>query len=175
MMHQKARFGYAERESFNALQLPYVGRQISMMVLLPRSLEGVAEVEENLTPELLKELKKELKHMDVNVAIPKFKFEYSNSVAKTLQALGLNSVFEPVADLKGISDDDAFVSDIIHKAVIEVNESGSEAAAATAIVMLKCCMMIEQVQSFVVDRPFLFVIYDSKSDTILFLGRIEEL
>lgn len=175
MMHQEARFGYAKRESFTALQLPYVGRQISMMVLLPRSLGGVGELEENLTPELLKELRKESEHIDVNVAIPKFKFEYSNSVTKTLQALGLNSVFEPNADLKGISDDDTFVSDIIHKAVIEVNESGSEAAAATAILMVKYCMMIEQVPSFVVDRPFLFTIYDEKDGTILFLGRIEEL
>lgn len=174
MMHQTDRFGYTEKESFTVLQLPYEGKNIAMMVLLPRSLDGLEELHKQLTPELLKELKKELRPLKVKVALPKFRFEYSKSMKNILQKLGLRKVFESGADLGGMSDyNDLSVSDVVHKAVVEVNEEGSEAAAVTAVVMSRRCIM--HVPDFIVDRPFLFAIHDTKNDVILFLGRIDEL
>lgn len=176
MMHQKKRFGYTERKSFTVLQLPYVGENLAMMVLLPRAIDGLAELEEQLTPTLLKELRIEMRPTKANVAIPKFRFEYSKSMEKVLQELGMTRAFAAGADLGGMSDSNGLrVSDVVHKAVVEVNEEGSEAAAATAVVMQNRCLVIEDVADFVVDHPFVFAIVDTKTDVILFLGKISEL
>ncbi|KAG8176526.1 hypothetical protein JTE90_020362 [Oedothorax gibbosus] len=176
MMHKKDRFGYAERDSFTLLHLPYVGKNIAMMVLLPRFMDGLSSLEKQLTTKFLEELRKEMRPIKVNVSLPKFKIEYTKSLVGTLQDLGMRSAFE-AADLGGMScSQDLYVSDVFHKAVVEVNEEGSEAAAATAVMVgLRCMPIREVVPDFVVDHPFLFAIVDMKSNATLFLGRISEL
>ncbi|GIX69494.1 serpin B6 [Caerostris extrusa] len=109
------------------------------------------------------------------VALPKFKLEYSKSLKKTFISLGLKRIFG-AAQLDGLSDyRDVQVSKIIHKAVIEVNEEGSEASAATAIIMVRCLKPKPIIEKFIVDHPFMFVIYNSRNNLILFMGRVNEL
>lgn len=173
MMHQEDYFGYSNRDSFSVLQMEYVGCEVAMMVILPHSLNSIEELENQLTPCLFKELATNLECVKVKVSMPKFKFEYSNSMKNTFQALGLNAVFGYKADLANISSDNVYVSEVIHKARISVNEFGSEAAAATAIMMENCCFM-GPVPNFTVDHPFLFIVYHLKNDIILFVGKMDE-
>ncbi|KAG8176525.1 hypothetical protein JTE90_020361 [Oedothorax gibbosus] len=175
MMHKEFRFGYYEGGSYTVLQLPYVGRQVAMMVLLPRSLEGIDELEHELTPELFQDLTRQVNPRKVKVALPKFKFEYTKSMKETLKSLGLSKVFDGGAEFGGMSDSNLCVSNVVHKAVVEVNEEGSEAAAATAVMIAKRCMKMLETPNFVVNHPFLFSIYDTESSAVLFLGRINEL
>lgn len=172
MMHKSGFFGYFERESFAVLQLPYEVRNIVMMILLPRSLDGIEELQKQLklTPGLLKELKKELRQSWVRVALPKFKCKYSNSMKDILHKQGLRKVFKMGADLGGISDSKKLnLLDVVHEAIVEVDEKGGRAVEA-----YHCTGGCNIVREFIVDRPFLFAIHDKKNDVILFWGRIGE-
>ncbi|KAG8176528.1 hypothetical protein JTE90_020364 [Oedothorax gibbosus] len=175
-MHQEDYFGYSRKETFTVLQMPYIGHKVAMMILLPHSLDGIGQLEDQISPGLFKKLHAGIKRTKVNVSLPKFRFEYEKTMKETLQDLGLSKVFESNADLSGVNNKSLlYVSDVVHKAVIEVNETGSEAAAATAVIAVGYCMMIEQIQKFIVDHPFLFVIYSLENYALLFLGKIKEL
>ncbi|GFT20793.1 serpin I2 [Nephila pilipes] len=110
----------------------------------------------------------------VDVALPKFRLEYEKSLKECFQQLGINKIFCSGAQLGNISSsENILVSDIIHKAVVLVNEEGSEAAASTAVEVVAYCMVFNP--EFFVDHPFLFVIYNTKNNLILFMGRVNEL
>ncbi|GBO36906.1 Serpin B6 [Araneus ventricosus] len=174
MMHLKEEFGYAELQTYTALQLPYRGDAIAMLILLPNSLDGLEEMEKDLTPGFVRNFKEKMRKRKVRVSLPRFRIEYFKSLKETFQELGMRKAFEDGADLSGISDmADLSVSDVVHKAVVEVNEEGTVAAAATAV-MIQCRMMIIEPE-FTVDHPFLFTIYDTRNDANLFTGRIVEL
>lgn len=174
MMHIKKKFNFIERESFKALDLPYKGGEVSMLVLLPNDRNGLNQLEDSLKPGFVQDLKKGMRETKVEVALPKFKMEYSKALKEHFQDLGMNRLFTPGAHFGGISDSkELLISEIIHKAVLVVNEEGSEAAAATAVVMMMCSMQFDP--EFIVDHPFLFVIYNSKNNMILFMGRVDEL
>ncbi|KAJ7420472.1 Leukocyte elastase inhibitor [Willisornis vidua] len=178
MMYQKKKFnfGYIPEEKIRVLELPYKGRELSMIILLPDDIEddstGLQKLEKQLTLEKLQEwtCPDRLYATDVNVRLPKFKLEESYDLKPHLAAMGLLDVFDSgKADLSGMSGArDLFLSQVVHKAFVEVNEEGTEAAAATAgIAML--CMVIEE--DFNADHPFLFFIRHNPTQTILFLGR----
>ncbi|GFS72858.1 serpin B6 [Nephila pilipes] len=174
MMHLKEKFNYVEKETYQALQLPYKGEDIVMLILLPYSKHGLEELANQLPSTFVEDLRKEMREVKIKVALPKFRIEYSKSLKGSLKALGMRRAFEAGANLSGINDClDLFVSDVLHKAVIEVNEEGSEAAAVTAV-MIQCRMMMMEPE-FTVDHPFLFTIYNTKSNLSLFTGRIVEL
>ncbi|XP_054719257.1 uncharacterized protein LOC129228601 [Uloborus diversus] len=174
MMHLKEEFPYVEKESFKALQLPYKGDEIAMMVLLPNSRDGLEDLESKLTPDLFRDLKQQMRKVKVELALPKFKLEYSKSLKECFQKMGLNKAFQRGAEFGGISDcEELAVSEIIHKAVLDVNEEGSEAAAATVVGVMLCCLTFDP--EFIVDHPFIFTIYNTKNDIILFMGRVDEL
>ncbi|CAL1301183.1 unnamed protein product [Larinioides sclopetarius] len=174
MMHLKEKFPYVEKESYKALELPYKGDDISMLILLPNSIDGLSELENSLSSTFIQDIKQSMLKRKVEVALPKFKLEYSKSLKEKFQSLGLNRVFNRGAHLNGINDSgELLVSEIIHKAVLVVNEEGSEAAAVTAVMVMMCALAFDP--EFIVDHPFMFVIYNNKNNLILFMGRVDEL
>ncbi|XP_042901041.1 intracellular coagulation inhibitor 2 isoform X1 [Parasteatoda tepidariorum] len=178
MIKLKEPFLFAYSGTYKAIQLPYKGDEISMLILLPSDLNGLNKLENEVSSDFILNLMTKMYKQNVNVALPKFRLEYSKSMPKNFQNLGVTEIFVPGANFDGITDSRGiFVSDIIHKAVIEVNEEGSEAAAATAIVMARCAAPRRNVPvpEFIVDHPFLFLIQNTVTNMILFLGRVDEL
>ncbi|XP_054713382.1 intracellular coagulation inhibitor 2-like [Uloborus diversus] len=175
MMHLKEEFAYMEEDSFKALELPYKGKEVAMMILLPHKVDGLKKLESKLSSSFVQNTKKNMYTRKVAVSLPKFRMEYSKSMVDDFKKMGVNKIFFPGGEFDGINPSkDLYVADIVHKAVLVVNEEGSEAAAATAVVMaLRCAPKREF--TFVADHPFLFVIYDTRSNLILFMGKVETL
>lgn len=179
MMYQKEKFpyGYIEDLKCRMLELPYQGRELSMVILLPDDIEdestGLKKIEEQLTLEKLHEWTKpeNLHSTEVNVHLPQFKLEESYNLNSHLARLGVEDLFNSKADLSGMSGTrDLFISKITHKSFVEVNEEGTEAAAATAGIAVFCALTFEE--NFVADHPFIFFIRHNPSANILFLGRL---
>ncbi len=172
MMSQKAQFAYAETETLQLLELPYAGDQLSMVILLPKELDGLADLEKSLTPGSLRECLQGLRKQEVVVQVPRFKLTSEFSLARVLASMGMTDAFSREADFSGMTGDtELFISAVIHKAFVDVNEEGTEAAAATAVVMtLKSAPLRPPI--FRADHPFLFLIRDNQSGSILFLGRV---
>ncbi|GBN71045.1 Leukocyte elastase inhibitor B [Araneus ventricosus] len=169
---------FARFENFQALELPYKGENVSMLVLLPNQRDGLRSLVRNLTPEKLGEVQRQLYRREVDVSLPKFKLEFEEELSEEVRALGANEIFRAgSADFSGMTPSrDAFVSQVLQKAVIEVNEEGSEAAAVTGITSNRMGL-IEERPEFTADHPFLFAIVErgSRSNMILFLGRVKNL
>ncbi|GIY88726.1 uncharacterized serpin-like protein TK1782 [Caerostris darwini] len=177
MMHMTERFPYTTFEDFKALELPYKGENVSMLVLLPNQRDGISALESSMTPEKLSQIQQQLSKTKVVVSLPKFKFEYSKELSPAMRALGANDIFG-AADFSGMTHSrSAAVSQIMHKAVIEVNEEGSEAAAVTGIVFIRTSVVVDRPPEFTADHPFLFAIIEkgSTNNMILFLGRVNKL
>jgi serpin B len=173
MMHRTAKYAYAETNDCQALKLDYAGRQLSMIILLPRTNNGLSYLEKALTPAMLSKLSGSLMEKKVDVSLPKFRLTQSLELAKTLAAMGMPDAFGGAADFSGITGAKDFsISDVIHKAYVEVNEEGTEAAAATAVVMTLSVEMPGETPVFRADHPFLFLIQDESSGAILFMGRM---
>ncbi len=176
MMHQKARFGYAETADCLLLDMPYEGEELSMLVALPPEDSSLADLEARLTAERLQEWTEALRPREVNVFIPRFKVESTFSLAEELRGMGMGDAFDPrAADFSGMSveDDDLHISDVVHKAYVEVNEEGTEAAAATGVVV-GITAVTDPPPVFLADRPFLFLIRHRPTGVILFLGRVTD-
>jgi len=171
MMYQKGKFGYGEIEGAQLLDLPYVGKELSMVLILPEKPDGLSKVEDQLTTENLDSWVSRISEQDVNVYLPKFKVTWGTfELNKPLQALGMRKAFGSGADFSGMDGTKTlFIGLVLHKACVEVNEEGTEAAAATAVVMRKG---LSRTYTFKADHPFLFLIRDNVTGSILFLGRI---
>ncbi len=174
MMNQKARFGYMQTDRFQALELPYVDDELSMIIFLPGRFDGLGEFEKQLTKDNVSQWLAGFHKREVDVFVPKFKLTSRFSLADVLRSMGIKDAFDPrSADFSGISGrKDLFISAVIHKAYVDVNEEGTEAAAATGVVMKMTSALPEQTAVFRADHPFVFVIRDNKSGSFLFLGRI---
>jgi serpin B len=174
LMHHTATLGYADEETLQVLEMPYVGRELSMVVLLPKKVDGLPELEKTLSLEKLTALLAKLRACKVVASIPRFKMETSFGLGPTLQALGMRQAFSRSADFSGISSAEGlYISAVIHKAYVDVNEQGTEAAAATGVVMKALAMRrVEPIPVFRADHPFLFLIRDTRSGSVLFMGRL---
>jgi serpin B len=174
MMNQSEQFGYMDGGEFQALEMPYKGDALSMVVLLPKKEDGLAALEKTLSAEKVAGWIGELRNRKVQVTVPKFKTTAQFMLADTLKALGMPLAFDPdKADFSGMDGKrDLFISAVIHKAFVDVNEEGTEAAAATAVVMKMRSAPAEPPPVFRADHPFLFLIRDKRSGCILFLGRV---
>lgn len=175
MMYQEDDFRMSRCDDLNvtALEIPYRGGKVSMVVLLPDDLGGLRHLEENLSAIKLRELLNNLSMKnDVRLRLPKFKLEHSIDLEVALKALGINTVFTPDADLAGISMVKKLrVSKIVHKAFVEIDEVGTEASAATAVDFCYECLA-EEIVEFIVDRPFMLLIRCHDPDVVLFVGSV---
>jgi serpin B len=176
MMFQKDDFRYMETDTFHALEMPYKAHELAMVVFLPKKTDGLGQFEKALTPETLPAWLAKLSTEEVEVTFPKFEFTGSFSLSNVLKAMGMKDAFSPsFADFSGMtSKERVFVSDVIHKAFVTVDEKGTEAAAATAMVMVGTAMPIPKPNPkiFKADHPFLFIFRHNASGATLFMGRI---
>jgi serpin B len=173
-MHRTASCRYAETDDCQALQLDYLGNAVSMIILLPRKVDGLSALEKELTSEKLSALTGSMPEQRVIVTLPKFKLTQSMELADALAAMGMPDAFSRRADFSGMtSGRPVNISNVIHKAYIDVNEEGTVAAAATAVVMRSYAVMQQgEPPVFRADHPFLFLIQDEASGAILFMGRV---
>lgn len=169
MMSQQEHLGYAEGDGYLAVELPYDGEELSMVILLPDS--GQFESFENsLSAEQVAAIIESLDYREVALTMPKFEFDSEFSLLEALSALGMPIAFSGGADFSGMTGNrDLFIADVVHKAFVSVDEAGTEAAAATAVVMEMTAM--PDVVEVSVDRPFIFLIRDIETGAILFVGR----
>ncbi len=173
MMNQTAEFGYMETASFQGLDLPYVDDELSMIILLPKKNDGLDELEKTLTVENLPKWLKKLYKREVVVSVPKFKMTSQFSLASVLKSMGITDAFSSNANFSGINGKrDLFISAVIHKAYVDVNEEGTEAAAATGVTMKLTSVGPSRIPVFRADHPFLFLIRDNHTGSILFIGRV---
>jgi serpin B len=185
MMRQQAPFPVVERAGFRAIRLAYIEPSLAMVVVLPNEVEGLAAVSERLDAGEVANLASTLRkgpHSLVALALPRFKAAYNAGLVKPFQTAGMTLAFGDSADFSGMTGrtsgrDGVKIGDIEHRAVIEVAEPGTEAAAATAVVMVPARSAPREpprAVPFVVDRPFLFYVVDDASGAILFQGRIAD-
>ncbi len=174
MMHQQSEYLYYEDGDLQALDLPYKGGQLSMLVVLPRKNDGLSSLEKQWAmPGAAEQLTGRLKHEStVMVSLPRFKLESTFKLKPVLCAMGAGLAFRADADFSGIAGEPLLIDEVIHKAFVEVNEEGTEAAAATAILMARGAMIVRKPKVFTADHPFLFFIRDRKTNALLFSGRI---
>jgi serine protease inhibitor len=153
--------------------MPYQGGELAMLVLLPDDPAGLAELEQTLSLPRLKEIVSKLRiEHDVWVWFPKFTFERRYELNETLEKMGMPTVFTPQADLSGIDGTRGLIAgSVVHKAFVQVDETGTEAAAVTDASMLAGGATPPHL-TFAADHPFVFVIRDIKAGTILFMGRV---
>jgi serpin B len=177
-MRKSGHFSYGENDQLQILSLPYADGKLELTILLPRDRNGIVILEKNLSPTNLTAWGASLRLQPVNVLLPKFKISTALELSRTLEALGMKDPFDPAtADFSGMDGNPhwLYVSAVLHKAYIDVNEKGTEAAAATAVVVESLAMPVrEQFHEFRADHPFLFLLRDSTTGSILFMGRVSE-
>ncbi len=172
LMRHSDQVRYMDNEEFQAVELPYKGNELSMVILLPREVEGCAKLENQLTPALLSSALSRMKAQKVEIVLPRFELESRFDLKVTLAKMGMTDAFGSDADFSGMDGTRLlYISGVFHKAWGEVNEEGTEAAAATGVVVgIKGVMPRAPV--FRADHPFIFLIRDTRSGSLLFLGRL---
>ena len=177
MMNMQADFGYSEDKQVQVVQLPYKGDDLSMLVILPKSKDKAAmeQLVQDLNADKIKRWSTELVNQEVNLSLPKFKLAERYDMKGLLSDMGMPSAFKDKAKFKLFDEPLAIkIDDIYHQAVVIVDEKGTEAAAATAIVAVDASAPIDQPVEFTADHPFMFMIKDNKTDAILFLGQVNK-
>ena len=170
-MTQTESFGYAEGDGYQAVELPYDGGELSMVLLLPQ-VDQFHAFEKSLNAQRADGIIGKLENRQVSLTMPKFEFESELSLRETLEAMGIPVAFSGGADFSGMTGNrDLFIADVVHKAFVSVDEAGTEAAAATAVVMELTAVPGMPVE-VTVDRPFIFLIRDIETGAILFVGRV---
>lgn len=170
-MHQTLRVPFYEDGSFKALALPYKNGDLSMLILLPNEHEQMKELEEQMDASFYQRLNDSLERDQVKISFPRFEMKNKYRLNNPLQQMGMESAFSGDADFSGMTGrKELYISDVIHQTYVKVNERGTEAAAATGVVMRKTSFMPRK--EFKADHPFLFMIRDNQTQTILFLGKV---
>jgi len=172
MMHQIEFLGYTAGDGYQAVELPYDGLELSMVIIAPDH-GNFEQFESLLSAQKVSEIISDLKSTNVALSMPKFSFETEIDLKSILVSLGMVDAFNPgVADFSGVDGThQLFITDVFHKAFVAVDEAGTEAAAATAVIVGLTAMPEEPVE-VTLDQPFIFLIRDIKTNAILFVGRI---
>lgn len=170
MMKQTLSTGYTKGSNYQAVELPYDGDELSMVILLPEA-DQFKAFQDTLNSQQVSDIVKDIKYQPVALTMPKFKIESQFNLKDTLSAMGMPSAFTG-ADFSGMDGrKDLEISDVVHKAYVSVDETGTEAAAASGVTMRLTAMPAEPVQ-VTIDHPFIFLIRDIKTGTVLFIGRV---
>ena len=172
MMSNRGEFRYCENQQLQCkiLELPYTGKRLAMYVLLPNEIDGLASLESKVTYTSVISALAMLRSQTVAISFPRFEMTLEMSLSKVLKAMGMTQAFKDNADFSGISSYPLSVSDVIHKAFVKVGETGTEAAAATAVIIGVTGIFNQKY--FYADHPFLLLIRDNYTGSILFLGRL---
>jgi serpin B len=179
-MFQQQQFRYGDFDGFKMLEMPYAGDDLSMVLMLPDARDGLASLEASLTNELLDSSLHSMDEREVRVYLPRFKFDASFNLSGTLRDMEMSDPFDPdISDLTGIAQPvgaNLYIADVLHKAFIDVNEAGTEAAAATGVIVgiTDCVCDPPQPAEFRADHPFLFALRDRHSGSLMFMGRVAE-
>ena len=170
MMHQTEDFGYTEGDGYQAVELKYDGNELSMLIILPED-GNFEQFKATFDAQKLDGIVENIRTATVTLSMPKFEYSSQFSVKDALVTMGMKDAFSMVADLSGIDGSyDLFIEDVVHKAYISVDEAGTEAAAASAVIInLKGILEQAEVN---LDHPFIYLIRDIETNTILFVGRV---
>jgi len=169
MMSRRGRFAHADLGDLALLQLPYQAGELALVVLLPKQRDGLTAVAADLELARLREWLAALEEQELIVSLPRFELASRIELGRCLQAMGMITAFDARADFSGMTGSRGlWIDEVVHEARVEVNEEGTEAAAATAVVMKKMHPV------FRADHPFLFLIRDLRNDSILFMGRLAD-
>jgi serpin B len=169
MMSKTESFRYTEGNGYQAVELPYDGRELSMLILLPQPGQFSAFA---LDAKLASNIIQALSPKQIALTMPKFEFTSGFSVKEALAAMGMVDAFTGSADFSGMTGKrDLYISDVIHKAFVSVDEEGTEAAAATAVIMRLTSAPASPI-AVTIDRPFIFLIRDNQTGAVLFIGRV---
>jgi serpin B len=178
LMHHFDTVKYLGNDSFQAVELPYAGGELSQVVLLPRKIDGCGALEGQLSAGFLSRCLGQMKRQPVELFLPRFKMESNFKLGDTLGKMGMSDAFGPKANFSGMDGtQNLFISDVFHKAWVEVNEEGTEAAAATVVAVPGSVGMTKPPPPppvFRADHPFIFCIRDTRSGSLLFLGRLAD-
>ncbi|MDY6912521.1 MAG: serpin family protein, partial [Chloroflexota bacterium] len=171
-MSDPANLPYASGTGYQAVELPYLGGESAMTIIVPDS-GTFADFESALSADLINEIISSLEQKSVDLRLPKFSYESDFSLAQTLAEMGMPDAISPgVADFSGMDGTKfLYISDVFHKAFVAVDEKGTEAAAATAVIVGSTSISMVDVR-LTIDRPFIFLIRDIDTGTILFMGRV---
>ena len=170
-MKQTNQFSYYENEQIQAIDLPYKNNELSMMEMLSKEEIPLEDLYKQLTYEQWNTWVSQFNKQEVSITLPKFKMDYSTNLNKPLINLGLSSAFSGNADFSGMVENGGVcIDEVLHKSYIEVNEKGTEAAAATSVGMKEMASPVMKVMN--INRPFFFVIQDNESGIILFMGEV---
>ncbi|MFA5629506.1 MAG: serpin family protein [Dehalococcoidales bacterium] len=171
MMHQHNTFDCTVQNNYTAIEMLYDTYNMSMVIIMPK--EGkFGEIENSLSPELLDEILGNLMRSQVNLTMPKFEFESDFGLKKSLISMGMPEAFSDNADFSGITDKISLaIGDVVHKAFVSVDEEGTEAAAATAVIIGVTSMPLETTE-INIDHSFIFLIRDIDTGSVLFIGRV---
>ena len=170
MMNQTALLNHMKGENYQAVELPYDGNELSMLLIMPD--EGsFSSFEQSLDNELVGNIISHLGTKQVVLSMPKFEFKSKTGLKEILNAMGMPTAFSDMADLSGMTGNrDLFISDVLHEAFVSVDEAGTEAAAATAVII--GLTSAGEMVTMSLDNPFIFLIRDIKTGTVLFVGRV---
>jgi len=174
LMHKTSNYNYGETGDIQILEMDYLDNDLSMIIILPKD-DKLNKVENDFSKDKLKDWKNDMETEKVRVTLPKFKFETKYFMAKDLKEMGMPTAFKyPDADFTGMSlTDELYIDEVIHQTFVEVAEYGTEAAAATAVIMrLGSASPTEEPKIFTADHPFIFIIQQKDTGNILFMGRM---
>jgi len=178
LMNKEMQVRYLETAAFQAVDLPYKGDGFSLAVILPKQVDGIGALESAMTPRKLTDWLSKLDAADmadVDLTLPKVKTEASYDLAKPLFELGVRTAFTKEADLSGMNGTGGLmVSGVVHKTFLEINEKGTEAAAATGVGVMLTSARTPPPVTFTADHPFLLVLRHKATGAILFIGRVSE-
>ena len=171
MMRQTESFGYTEGIDFKAVELQYDGQELSMVIVLPKAGQ-FDSLEAKLDAEFFGSIIEKLERNEVALTMPKFEYESSLGLKQALNTLGMGVAFTEDADFSGMNGQrDLLIQDVLHKAFVSVDEAGTEAAAATAVIVGVTSVPAQPIEVNI-DRPFIFVVRDIPTNSIIFVGRV---
>ena len=174
MMNRRSKeLNYAKLDGAEMIEMPYKDGRFSMLVLLPDKESSVEALESAMDAGTFAQWCAAMRPANVEIFMPKFKQESSYDLSATLAALGMGSAFDAgTADFSGITGNrDMAISGVLHKTFVEVSEEGTEAAAATAVIVMRASLAPQERVIFCADRPFVYMIRDNASGALLFIGR----